>query len=53
MKNHILTTGSSTIQEWANFLTLLNHTKNNAKPLLKNNACYSQLVYHLNNKFYK
>jgi hypothetical protein len=43
----------STLQEWANFLTVLNGSKNTDKPLLKKAATPSRLVHHLDQQLPK
>lgn len=53
MKNQALMNTMSTLQEWTNFLTVLNGAKGSNKPLLKKADCPSRLVYRLTKQFPK
>jgi hypothetical protein len=52
MKNQMSGT-QPTLQEWANFLTVLNGNKNSDRPLLKKAASPSRLVHHLDQQLPK
>lgn len=45
------TTKSSTLQEWASFLSVLNAAKNTSSPLLKKAESADRMVMHLEKQF--
>ena len=54
MKNQVTSgNGTSTLQEWANFLSVLNGNKNQGAPLLKKTESAQRIVMHLEKQFSK
>ena len=53
MKNQVAINPTSTLQEWTNFLTILNEPNTLNKPLLKKTESPSRMVYWLTKQFPK
>lgn len=53
MNNQITSNTSSTLQEWASFLNVLNGNKNENAPLLKKADSAQRIVMHLEKQFPK
>jgi hypothetical protein len=53
MKNHVSPSNPSTLQEWANFLNVLNGNKNQGSPLLQKAQSAQRIVMHLEKQFSK
>ncbi|PBQ32052.1 hypothetical protein CNR22_09815 [Sphingobacteriaceae bacterium] len=53
MNSQIASGKTSTLQEWASFLNVLNGSKNNETPLLKNTDSAKRIVMHLEKQFSK
>ncbi len=54
MKNHLAAgNNTSTLQEWAHFLNVLNNSKNSDAPILKSAESPLRIVMHLEKQFSK
>lgn len=53
MNSQVTSGKTSTLQEWASFLNVLNAPKNQETPLLKNTGSAKRIVMHLEKQFSK
>lgn len=53
MNSHVTSGKTSTLQEWASFLNVLNGSKDQQTPLLKNTDSAKRIVMHLEKQFSK
>ncbi len=47
MKSQVISGNTSTLQEWSNFLSVLNGNKQQSEPLLKKTSSAQRIIMHL------